>query len=102
VISRRSYLMYDIGPENWKALERYVEEGIETGGFLRSCLENDFIGAMTRAHPHSRPDLPDIAQYINWEVPPEAHGSAEAVQRWIDTHKQALKAAGQEKGPTDP
>jgi hypothetical protein len=89
MISPRTNADYDISPTAWEALELYVEHRIETGSFLRSCLENDFVGAMSRMHPASFRDLQGIAAYITWEVPPEARGSHSAVQQWIDSRKRA-------------
>ncbi len=72
--------------ETWEALCRYVEEGIETGGFLRAALANDFIDAVCKADLRNGHCLRHIAQYIHCDLPHECHGSYEKVDTWIKNH----------------
>ena len=54
---------YDI-PEHLQAgILRYVEHGVQPGGFLTAVLNNDLLGAFRRADPESRKAIPDI---VNW------------------------------------
>lgn len=71
-----------------EALLRYLQDHIETGGFLRACLENDFQAAALRAHPSLRlVDLKQIALAIS-VFPAEAKGSRANVSAWIAARKQ--------------
>jgi hypothetical protein len=69
-------------------LIRYVNEHIETGGFLRAVLENDLREACDRADPLSRPVLADLVTYIELILPAECWGSPEKVKAWLDFYHQ--------------
>lgn len=61
---------------------RYVQSGIEPGGFTRAVLENNFFLAARRA------DQTNIRQFYDWGeclllLPPECWGSVEKVEKWI-------------------
>jgi hypothetical protein len=85
---------YDVLPTHLQeGMRRYIEHGIETGGFLRAVLENDLAQASSRADPHAERALDRIFAFVREQVPPAAWGSPANVQAWIDRHKQA-RAAG--------
>lgn len=65
------------------SLQRYVDQGIEPGGFLRAVLENDFMEAAGRADDFNQRHLHDWARVIYNDVPSGCHGSREAVAEWI-------------------
>jgi len=65
------------------ALERYVERGIPTGGFLRACLENDLLLATSTADDNNLLILRDIVKYICNELPSACWGSREKVKAWL-------------------
>lgn len=77
------------------SLHNYIEHGQATGSFLRSCLENDFIGAGGRADPINGTALPEIAKYIFNELPPDSFGTVAKVADWLeltdDDRKEYLK-----------
>lgn len=66
------------------ALQRYADERIETGGFLRACLENDLIKAANCADLQNRGRLYLIASYIYNNLPLGCYGSAKKVDRWLE------------------
>ena len=63
-----------------ESIDRYVEHGIPCGGFLTSVLENDLMGAMSRADESSRQNLHAICQYVYNDIPGNVHGSRERVR----------------------
>lgn len=78
-----------------ESLHAFVERGQATGSFLRSCLENDFIGAGGRADHINGTALPEIAKYIFNELPPDSFGTIAQVAGWLelsdDDRKEYLK-----------
>jgi len=65
-------------------IDRYVNERIEPGGFLRAVLENDLREAFGRADLINREALFDIVAYIYNECPAVCWGSREKVQAWLN------------------
>lgn len=79
---------YGIIPQiTMDALDRYVHQGIPTGGFLYAVLTNDLFEAMGRADQNNRAVLFEICQYIYNLVPSGAWGTPEKVKAWSDTFK---------------
>ncbi len=66
-----------------EALERYLNHGILPGGFLTSCLENDFVGAAGRADHWNKKNLDIYAGYIYNNMPLNSWGSKEKVQDYL-------------------
>jgi hypothetical protein len=65
-------------------LNRYFNDHIETGGFLRSVLENDLRGACARAADvGTRWALFELVTYIELMAPAECWGSPEKVKAWL-------------------
>ena len=80
-----------------EGLRRYLEDRIETGGFLRRCLENDFAGAVGRAHPHlDGSQFRLIAELLNSGFPAIAWGSPEKVAAWLAEGEEGEADAGSE------
>lgn len=65
------------------SLQRYVEQGIPTGDFLRAVLSNDLMEALGRADEFNRAAIFEICQYIYNEMPHSSHGSPEQVTAWL-------------------
>lgn len=72
-----------IEPRFKKAIDRYVENGIPTGGFLKAVLENDLSGAITRADPKGLENLPHIVCYVYNEIPGSTWGTPNRVSIWL-------------------
>lgn len=71
-------------PEHMRgAMERYLENRIEPGGFLTSVLANDLKGAVKRADHINRHRL---LEYIDWLLefgPCGSWGSIGNVRNWL-------------------
>jgi hypothetical protein len=65
------------------ALNRYVVDRTPTGGFLRSVLENDLVGATSQADDECLLILPSIVKYVYNELPGNTWGNKEKVARWL-------------------
>ncbi len=64
-------------PDNLKhAIHGYVVDGIPTGSFLRSVLENDLVNSAMRADEDNVRLLGDIAGFVFESVPVTMRGSA--------------------------
>jgi hypothetical protein len=74
---------YSIRAEMIAALQRYLNEGTPTGGFLRAVLAHDLAEAAARADIWNMPNLPAYAAYMYNEIPSSCHGSYEIVDAWI-------------------
>jgi hypothetical protein len=77
-----------------EAIDRYVENGTPTGGFLKGVLSNDLTETIIRADYDNLEALQDILAYCYWEIPAECWGSRERVRRWVedaDFRKEVLR-----------
>jgi hypothetical protein len=78
-----------VDPSLAGGLRLYLADRVETGGFLRAVLENDFQGAIARAHPClTLAALKGLAQLIYTTFPATSHGSPEAVRAWLAEAKE--------------
>ena len=75
-----------------ESIDRYVEHGIECGGFLTCVLQNDLMGAMGRADDSSRENLFAICEYIYNDIPGNVHGSPEHVRRHLQACRDRAEA----------
>lgn len=66
------------------ALERYVFDRYEPGGFLTAVLCNDLMAAIARADSQNIQALKDICQFIYNEIPSNAWGSPKNIANWLD------------------
>lgn len=66
-----------------QAIERYAQQKIETGGFLRAVLENNLQEAFARADEENRELMFEIVKYCYNKIPAECWGSPEKVQCWL-------------------
>lgn len=64
------------------SLDRYVNDGIPTGGFLQAVLENNLFEAFGRADADNQRNIKDIVSYIYNEIPAGCWGSKERVENW--------------------
>ena len=78
---------FTIRPDMIAALQRYLNEGIPTGGFLRAVLANDFQEIVAHADDDNMKQLPAYAAYVYNEIPHNCHGSYEKVDAWIETRR---------------
>ena len=80
---------YNVPVHTQGALERYIVNGYEPGGFLLAVLSNDRVGAMSRADYENRYALFDICNWIYNCAPRACHGSMEKVYAYIDATRKA-------------
>ena len=65
------------------SVERFVNDKIPTGGFLRSVLANDLMGAFNKADDFNREHMPEIVKYIYNELPVGCYGTYATVDSWL-------------------
>jgi hypothetical protein len=79
---------YDLLPAHLReGMRRYIEQGIETGSFLRAILEDDHAKAFERGDLESLRGLPRLRGFLDRQAPAEAWGSPAKVQAWIALHR---------------
>lgn len=61
-------------------LEAYAEKTEYPGGFIESCIANDFARAVQRADHRSITVLKEISWWIDTYLPSHAHGSYQAMK----------------------
>lgn len=82
---RRDYSKMPNASYMAESVEAYIERGRRTGDFLRSLFANDFLEVAQRADGSNRYLLREWAWWIfSARLPPESHGSYEAVDAWIE------------------
>ena len=75
---------YDGLPESLHGgMRRYIEDHIETGGFLRAVLSNDLRLALVFADSDNLRDLYAIVSWVYNEAPGNCWGSPAKVAAWI-------------------
>lgn len=72
-----------VPPHMRDGLERYLNKGIEPGGFMRAVLCNDLLGAVQSADIVNRHHLNTILMWLLAYAPSDAWGSPEAYTYWI-------------------
>lgn len=75
---------HDIPQPVFEGLKAYVFERQSLGGFLTSCLTNDFMNAVCRADAENLTAIREIAQFIYCELPNSCWGNMEKVRAWLD------------------
>ncbi len=75
---------YSMLPEHMRdGAKRYVERGIEPGGFMMAVLCNDLYGAASKADDINRSMLFEWVQWMYTELPGPAWGERSLVDAWI-------------------
>lgn len=76
---------YEILPAHMRdVMQRYIENRLEPGGFLRAVLENDLVGSVMRADEINLERMYDYCLFLYNEAPSICWGSPEKVQAWLD------------------
>ena len=66
-----------------EGMRLYVEQGIRPGTFLSAVLKNDLYHALSYADDDNIKVLKQYAEFLCWELPEDAWGSKEKVNKWI-------------------
>jgi len=75
---------YDGLPESLRnGMRCYIEDHVETGGFLHAVLSNDLRAALAFADSDNLCDLYAIVVWIYNEAPSTCWGSPEKVAAWV-------------------
>lgn len=75
---------YSLLPQHIRdAMQRYIEDRIQPGGFLTAVLSNDLAEAFARADHINRMRLHDIVRFLYNEAPSTCWGSPEKVKSWL-------------------
>lgn len=65
-------------------MERYIENRIEPGSFLKSVLQNDLMKAVGRADSEQMAHLAQTCLWVYNMAPGDCWGSPARVQAWLD------------------
>ena len=74
---------FPVPPMLLEGLERYRDQRIPTGSFLRAVLENNLKEAVGRADTHSQLALCAITSWCYNNLPSNSWGSPEKVTAWL-------------------
>lgn len=78
-----SEIKYEALPEELRpGMKRYIEQGIQPGGFLCAVIRNDFAAAACHASATTIYRFRDIATFMYSNMPIGSWGSNEALQSW--------------------
>lgn len=69
------------------SIERYVEFGHPTGGFLHAVLTNNLFGAAGQGDEANLRALPEICMYIYNRIPDAAWGTEKKVKAWYEARR---------------
>ena len=61
---------------------KYIEHGIDGGGFLNAVLENNFVHALGRADMINERMIKQWAEFLYMHAPSQCWGSVEKVAEW--------------------
>lgn len=66
------------------AVQRYIENGLEPGSFMRALLSNDLRGAIARADGMNIARIPHWVVWMEQNMPVGSWGSPDAYWSWVD------------------
>lgn len=69
-----------------EALDRYAQDGVRTGSFLRAVLCDNLFEAVQRADMENKPELSIIVKYVYNRLPCECWGSEKRVDAFLKNH----------------
>jgi len=98
----RNHFTFEKGPEGYVfragmppipdslcgGLRRYLEDGIQPGGFLTAVICNDLMGAVAKGGPNEIAALPSLAGWLYNEANGQASGSPEKMAAWLARFKE--------------
>jgi len=75
---------FSISPRMMGAIKRYIEHGLEPGGFLTAVICNDLRESVGRADEENMRNLPAFVAYFYNEAPSTCWGSHEKMVAWMN------------------
>ncbi|MGE0584150.1 MAG: hypothetical protein AB7O39_03345 [Flavobacteriaceae bacterium] len=82
---RLDHANWDLLPDHIRGgVKRYIEHGVEPGGFLTAVICNDLKGALGKADDINRTAIFEIVQFFYMDAPAICWGSPEAFSAWIE------------------
>lgn len=82
-MNTRKRLRHGIPRELLLGLDRYRDQHIEPGGFLRAVLENDLVGVTRRGTEWNLLHITAIVVFCTHHLPVDSWGSEKAVAVWL-------------------
>jgi hypothetical protein len=79
---------FNIPEHTFETLRRYVDEGLEPGGFLTAVLENDLFSAFARADAENTDAMKNIVMHIYNNEPAWCNGRKGIVREWCTRIRQ--------------
>ncbi len=79
-----------IEPRFKESIDNYVEYKQQPGHFITAVLENDLVGAFSRADYEAMANLKHIICYCYNEIPGDCWGSKEKVKSWFNTERPVV------------
>lgn len=81
MLNKESYK--NIPDRTLETIDRYVEQKLRPGSFLRAVFNNDLTGAVANADRENKKVLTEIVKYCYNEIPSRCWGHNGAVEDWI-------------------
>lgn len=82
IIKPSTYSNGLLPPHLRDGVERWVEQGITPGSFLRAVIRNDLYQAVLRADEVSLEALPNIMRWFIAHAPEGSYGSDKVFSQW--------------------
>ena len=83
------------------SIDRYVNDRIPTGGFLRAVLENNLKEAFGRADEEAVVQMKEIVAYCYNQIPCNCWGSPEKVSAWLN-RKDMCRSCDEDEEEDEP
>ena len=78
------HIDYSAQPDHMRdGMRRYIEKGIEPGGFALACLTNDLVSAFARADDINLAAMSAWVRWLYYAGPAPAWGTKAKVAAWI-------------------
>ena len=88
-----TFNQWDVPMDFADPMANYLVYGYEPGSCFTAVLANDFIGAIRSSHPSNTVEaFKALAGWLYSHVPPEAYGSYDKVQAWLELDSDERRA----------
>ena len=82
---------YDVPMHTRLAIESYIIDGYQPGGFLTAVFANDLFAAMSRADHLNRFAMHEICGWIYMNAPGDCWGNYEIVKEYLAQKRKELE-----------